>query len=112
MPVPGMGWFSTCEDPHGNEFMLWQTDTSAPAPSGEPVQLNPRPACSRPLAPLREHSAWLALTTDQGGFLAAYANRRFGRVAVPQPSDRRTPPGRSACRPVQPENPAGGAATM
>src|SRR5436190_13988667 len=20
MPVPGMGWFSTCKDPHGNEF--------------------------------------------------------------------------------------------
>lgn len=32
MPVPGMGWFSTCTDPHGNEFGLWQTDTSAPAP--------------------------------------------------------------------------------
>ena len=31
MPVPGMGWFSTCTDPHGNEFGLWQHDTSAPA---------------------------------------------------------------------------------
>jgi predicted enzyme related to lactoylglutathione lyase len=30
MPVPGMGWFSTCTDPHGNEFGLWQHDTSAP----------------------------------------------------------------------------------
>jgi hypothetical protein len=30
MPVPGMGWFSACKDPHGNEFGLWQTDTSAP----------------------------------------------------------------------------------
>jgi predicted enzyme related to lactoylglutathione lyase len=29
MPVPGMGWFSTCTDPHGNEFGLWQHDTSA-----------------------------------------------------------------------------------
>jgi hypothetical protein len=29
MPVPNMGWFSTCKDPHGNEFGLWQTDTSA-----------------------------------------------------------------------------------
>ncbi len=29
MPVPSMGWFSTCSDPHGNEFGLWQTDTSA-----------------------------------------------------------------------------------
>jgi uncharacterized protein len=32
MPVPNMGWFSTCRDPHGNEFGLWQTDPSAPAP--------------------------------------------------------------------------------
>ena len=29
MPVPSMGWFSTCTDPHGNEFGLWQTDASA-----------------------------------------------------------------------------------
>jgi uncharacterized protein len=29
MPVPGMGWFATCHDPHGNEFGLWQTDSSA-----------------------------------------------------------------------------------
>lgn len=28
-PVPGMGWFATCTDPHGNEFGLWQSDTSA-----------------------------------------------------------------------------------
>jgi len=34
MPVPNMGWFSTCSDPHGNEFGLWQTDESAPAPTG------------------------------------------------------------------------------
>jgi predicted enzyme related to lactoylglutathione lyase len=34
MPVPGMGWFSTCTDPHGNEFGLWQTDESAPMPEG------------------------------------------------------------------------------
>lgn len=32
-PVPGMGWFSTCTDPHGNEFGLWQNDASAPPPS-------------------------------------------------------------------------------
>ena len=32
-PVPGMGWFVTAKDPHGNEFGLWQTDTSAPAPA-------------------------------------------------------------------------------
>jgi predicted enzyme related to lactoylglutathione lyase len=29
MAVPSMGWFSTCKDPHGNEFGLWQTDPSA-----------------------------------------------------------------------------------
>jgi predicted enzyme related to lactoylglutathione lyase len=34
MPVPSMGWFSTCTDPHGNEFGLWQTDASAPTPEG------------------------------------------------------------------------------
>jgi predicted enzyme related to lactoylglutathione lyase len=28
-PVPKMGWFSTCRDPHGNEFGLWQTDPNA-----------------------------------------------------------------------------------
>jgi predicted enzyme related to lactoylglutathione lyase len=33
MPVPSMGWFSTCKDPHGNEFGLWQNDPSAPMPS-------------------------------------------------------------------------------
>ncbi len=31
MPVPTMGWFATCRDPHGNEFGLWQSDPSAPA---------------------------------------------------------------------------------
>jgi predicted enzyme related to lactoylglutathione lyase len=34
MPVPNMGWFSTCTDPHGNEFGLWQSDWSASAPDG------------------------------------------------------------------------------
>ena len=34
MPVPAMGWFSTCTDPHGNEFGLWQNDESAPVPTG------------------------------------------------------------------------------
>lgn len=34
MPVPNMGWFSTCTDPEGNEFGLWQSDSSAPAPTG------------------------------------------------------------------------------
>lgn len=33
-PVPNMGWFATCRDPHGNEFGLWQNDPSAPAPAG------------------------------------------------------------------------------
>jgi uncharacterized protein len=32
MPVPQMGWFATCTDPQGNEFGLWQTDSSAPTP--------------------------------------------------------------------------------
>jgi predicted enzyme related to lactoylglutathione lyase len=32
MPVPNMGWFATCKDPHGNEFGLWQNDEAAPAP--------------------------------------------------------------------------------
>jgi uncharacterized protein len=30
-PVPNLGWFSTCTDPHGNEFGLWQIDAAAPA---------------------------------------------------------------------------------
>ena len=34
MPVPGMGWFAVCADPHGNDFGLWQHDQSAPAPTG------------------------------------------------------------------------------
>ena len=29
MPVPSMGWFAICKDPEGNEFGLWQTDSSA-----------------------------------------------------------------------------------
>ena len=28
-PVPGMGWFAVCRDPEGNDFGLWQNDTSA-----------------------------------------------------------------------------------
>jgi predicted enzyme related to lactoylglutathione lyase len=35
LPVPGMGWFLTCADPHGNEFGLWQTDPSATMPEGQ-----------------------------------------------------------------------------
>jgi uncharacterized protein len=34
MPVPNMGWFVSCTDPHGNEFGLWQTDPSAQLPEG------------------------------------------------------------------------------
>jgi uncharacterized protein len=33
-PVPNMGWFAVCKDSEGNEFGLWQTDESAPEPSG------------------------------------------------------------------------------
>jgi uncharacterized protein len=29
MPVPQMGWFVTCRDPHGNDFGLWQIDENA-----------------------------------------------------------------------------------
>ena len=28
-PVPSMGWFSTCTDPEGNDFGLWQNDPNA-----------------------------------------------------------------------------------
>jgi uncharacterized protein len=28
-PVPGHGWFALCEDTEGNEFALWQNDSSA-----------------------------------------------------------------------------------
>jgi predicted enzyme related to lactoylglutathione lyase len=31
LPVPGMGRFATCSDPHGNDFGLWQTDPAASA---------------------------------------------------------------------------------
>jgi len=33
-PIPQTGWLSTCKDPHGNEFGLWQHDPTAPAQSG------------------------------------------------------------------------------
>lgn len=32
MPIPNLGWFSDCTDPHGNELDLWEIDASAPAP--------------------------------------------------------------------------------
>ncbi len=32
--VPSMGWYAVCKDREGNEFGLWQHDTSAPAPEG------------------------------------------------------------------------------
>jgi hypothetical protein len=28
-PVPSMGWFAACKDSEGNEFHIWQTDSSA-----------------------------------------------------------------------------------
>jgi predicted enzyme related to lactoylglutathione lyase len=28
-PVPGHGWFAACKDSEGNEFHLWQPDSSA-----------------------------------------------------------------------------------
>jgi predicted enzyme related to lactoylglutathione lyase len=28
-PVPQMGWFTACKDTEGNEFSLWQSDSSA-----------------------------------------------------------------------------------
>ena len=31
-PVPSMGWFAHVKDTEGNEFSLWQSDDSAPAP--------------------------------------------------------------------------------
>jgi uncharacterized protein len=34
MPVPNMGWFSTCTDPEGNEFGLWHSDASATVATG------------------------------------------------------------------------------
>ncbi len=34
MPVPQMGWFAICSDPHGNDFGIWQNDESAPMPEG------------------------------------------------------------------------------
>ena len=33
LPVPSMGWFSTCIDTQGNEFGLWQSDPSAQMPT-------------------------------------------------------------------------------
>lgn len=29
VPVPGIGWFSICQDTEANEFGLWQTDPDA-----------------------------------------------------------------------------------
>ena len=37
MPVPSMGWFVHCRDPHGNDFGLWQSDPEAPMPEGMPT---------------------------------------------------------------------------
>jgi predicted enzyme related to lactoylglutathione lyase len=32
-PVPGHGWFAACADSEGNEFHLWQADSSAAPPA-------------------------------------------------------------------------------
>ena len=52
MPVPSMGWFVICTDPHGNEFGLWQTDPSAPRPDrrARPRQAASPPGRRRPLS--------------------------------------------------------------
>jgi predicted enzyme related to lactoylglutathione lyase len=31
-PIPGVGWFARCTDTEGNDFSLFQSDESVPAP--------------------------------------------------------------------------------
>ena len=31
-PIPSVGWFARCKDSEGNEFSLFQSDESVPAP--------------------------------------------------------------------------------
>jgi predicted enzyme related to lactoylglutathione lyase len=31
-PIPGVGWFTRCQDTEGNEFSLFEADESVPAP--------------------------------------------------------------------------------
>jgi predicted enzyme related to lactoylglutathione lyase len=31
-PIPSIGWFARCKDSEGNEFSLFQSDESVPAP--------------------------------------------------------------------------------
>jgi predicted enzyme related to lactoylglutathione lyase len=31
-PIPGVGWFARCRDTEGNDFSLFQSDESVPAP--------------------------------------------------------------------------------
>jgi uncharacterized protein len=33
-PIPQVGWFARCKDSEGNEFSLFQSDESVPAPEG------------------------------------------------------------------------------
>jgi predicted enzyme related to lactoylglutathione lyase len=33
-PIPGVGWFTGAKDPDGNEFSVFQSDESVPAPQG------------------------------------------------------------------------------
>ncbi len=32
-PIPGIGWWSGCKDTEGNDFSLFQSDESVPAPA-------------------------------------------------------------------------------
>jgi len=34
-PIPGVGWFARCTDTEGNDFSIFQSDESVPAPHAE-----------------------------------------------------------------------------
>jgi len=34
-PIPHVGWFARCTDTEGNDFSIFQSDESVPAPQGE-----------------------------------------------------------------------------
>jgi uncharacterized protein len=34
-PIPGIGWFSRCQDTEGNSFSFFQSDESVPPPQGQ-----------------------------------------------------------------------------
>ena len=71
MPVPSMGWFATCTDPHGNEFGIWQTDPSAQIPEAW-----------KSLAPTRGAAA--VVTLEQVRALAMTLPRQRGVRARPR----------------------------